>query len=1006
MAGSIKGIIVEIGGDTSGLQKALRKVNSETSSLSKELKGINRLLKLDPKNTELLNQKQTVLKESIEATKNKIKELKNVYNESVKAEANGAKISEENWRALRKEIEKNEIELRRLQVQASNFTKIGNFFTKVGSNIENFGSNIIGVNEKLSNLNSKISTLGSTLTTKVTLPVTALGASTVTTAISFLKLKENTKIAFQVLLGSAEKAQKMLDDLYAFAKTTPFSYDTYLTAGKNLTAMGVAAENVIPYLEKMTNAAIATGAGQEGINTLTEAIGRMSSKGKIQLEELNRIIELGVPAVKILGNAYGKTEEKIYDMMSGGELLAKDALPKLLEGMNNGTNGVNGMTAAYGGLASEMKGTLSGALDSLHSKFRNMSLQIWDAENAYPELTNVIKDFTNSLDVVPKIFKSVSIVATPALKSLSSKLKKLNDYLSKADPKQLEKVGKAILGLAAAGPALSLTSKLLNVVTKLGTGLGTLVKGTGTAVKGIGTFSKAIAVALNHTTSTNEKVNKLAGTLTKLTSPASLASAAVVASIAGISYAVKKSQEDVNKAYENMGKGISNFKDGVNNATSHLDSFNSTLFASNEEQQKLQSNMDEVQKGITDICKRASDERRDYTQEEIKQLDEYFEKLRKLKDRELEIQQSVSNAIVQQATQNAESFQGSLDEYKVQSQEWLKTAQEQKDKEIAIINDRTTQEIALLQQRYGDKANLENEEYAREYNAIIQDKDNAIAQANEKVAKVNEAYANGYAQRSEQEDSFFAKLKETNSNVENENTRHTSELDKINSSWYATEDMRRGAIEGENARHTQELKNQWKDLYKTMSDSEEEQMGTWIAMLADTELYGGQIDNESKKIVDNVIASYDNMPNGTRKAMKNAMQPMLEEMEKSEPSLFAKATSIANGILGNLRHAFDIHSPSKKTRKIFEYVMEGGEIELDAGAKRMYSQVDEISKKLLNKFSGISTDINLGNINKKIIQGKQTVFTTPQIVFNVNELDEAKLQQCFNYINRKFGTCY
>lgn len=1006
MAGSIKGIIVEIGGDTSGLQKALRKVNSETSSLSKELKGINRLLKLDPKNTELLNQKQTVLKESIEATKNKIKELKNVYNESVKAEANGAKISEENWRALRKEIEKNEIELRRLQVQASNFTKIGNFFTKVGSNIENFGSNIIGVNEKLSNLNSKISTLGSTLTTKVTLPVTALGASTVTTAISFLKLKENTKIAFQVLLGSAEKAQKMLDDLYTFAKTTPFSYDTYLTAGKNLTAMGVAAENVIPYLEKMTNAAIATGAGQEGINTLTEAIGRMSSKGKIQLEELNRIIELGVPAVKILGNAYGKTEEKIYDMMSGGELLAKDALPKLLEGMNNGTNGVNGMTAAYGGLASEMKGTLSGALDSLHSKFRNMSLQIWDAENAYPELTNVIKDFTNSLDVVPKIFKSVSIVATPALKSLSSKLKKLNDYLSKADPKQLEKVGKAILGLAAAGPALSSTSKLLNVVTKLGTGLGTLVKGTGTAVKGIGTFSNAIAVALNHTTSTNEKVNKLAGTLTKLTSPASLASAAVVASIAGISYAVKKSQEDVNKAYENMGKGISNFKDGVNNATSHLDSFNSTLFASNEEQQKLQSNMDEVQKGITDICKRASDERRDYTQEEIKQLDEYFEKLRKLKDRELEIQQSVSNAIVQQATQNAESFQGSLDEYKVQSQEWLKTAQEQKDKEIAIINDRTTQEIALLQQRYGDKANLENEEYAREYNAIIQDKDNAIAQANEKVAKVNEAYANGYAQRSEQEDSFFAKLKETNSNVENENTRHTSELDKINSSWYATEDMRRGAIEGENARHTQELKNQWKDLYKTMSDSEEEQMGTWIAMLADTELYGGQIDNESKKIVDNVIASYDNMPNGTRKAMKNAMQPMLEEMEKSEPSLFAKATSIANGILGNLRHAFDIHSPSKKTRKIFEYVMEGGEIELDAGAKRMYSQVDEMSKKLLNKFSGISTDINLGNINKKIIQGTQTVFTTPQIVFNVNELDEAKLQQCFNYINRKFGTCY
>jgi len=57
MAGSIKGIIVEIGGDTSGLQKALKSVNSATASLSKELRGINSLLKLDPHNTELLSQK-------------------------------------------------------------------------------------------------------------------------------------------------------------------------------------------------------------------------------------------------------------------------------------------------------------------------------------------------------------------------------------------------------------------------------------------------------------------------------------------------------------------------------------------------------------------------------------------------------------------------------------------------------------------------------------------------------------------------------------------------------------------------------------------------------------------------------------------------------------------------------------------------------------------------------------------------------------------------------------
>lgn len=87
MAGSIKGIIVEIGGDTSGLQSALKKVNSATSSLSKELRGINSLLKLDPKNTELLAQKQDVLNKQIQTTQDKLKSLKEVQERAVEAQS-------------------------------------------------------------------------------------------------------------------------------------------------------------------------------------------------------------------------------------------------------------------------------------------------------------------------------------------------------------------------------------------------------------------------------------------------------------------------------------------------------------------------------------------------------------------------------------------------------------------------------------------------------------------------------------------------------------------------------------------------------------------------------------------------------------------------------------------------------------------------------------------------------------------------------------------------------
>lgn len=348
----------------------------------------------------------------------------------------------------------------------------------IQSQAKNLANNVkdvfSGIGNSLKNIGSTMSSWGKTISVGITAPITALGVATAKTSVDFLKLKENTRTAFKVLLGSAEEAEKMLDDLYTFAKTTPFSYDTYLQAGKQLVAMGVSAKDAIPYLDGITNASIATGAGQEGINTLSEAIGRMSSKGKVQLEELNRMIEMGVPAVKILGNAYGVTEMEIYDMMKKGELLAEDTLPKLLDGMNNGTDGVNGMTSAYGGLASEMKGTLAGAIDSLKSKFRNMSVEMWNSEEAYPVLQEIIRSFTKTLEVLPKVFVGLTKAVVPVLTKVNEKLKAFGEYLDNADPKQLELIGKAILGLAVAGPVLIVVGKLTSALGGLFSTIGSI----------------------------------------------------------------------------------------------------------------------------------------------------------------------------------------------------------------------------------------------------------------------------------------------------------------------------------------------------------------------------------------------------------------------------------------------------------------------------------------------------------------------------------------------------
>lgn len=121
MSGTIKGLLLEIGGDTSGLQKALNKVNSTSSSLSKELKGINSLLKLDPKDTELVAQKQTVLTKNIKETEDKLKLLKEAQENADKTIQNCGIISQENYRNLQREIVSTENKLSNLIEQYKQF---------------------------------------------------------------------------------------------------------------------------------------------------------------------------------------------------------------------------------------------------------------------------------------------------------------------------------------------------------------------------------------------------------------------------------------------------------------------------------------------------------------------------------------------------------------------------------------------------------------------------------------------------------------------------------------------------------------------------------------------------------------------------------------------------------------------------------------------------------------------------------------------------------------------
>ena len=113
-ASRIKGITVEIGGDTTKLQTALKGVNSEIKNTQAQLKDVEKLLKLDPGNTELLAQKQQLLSSAVSETKEKLATLKTAAEQANAALASGD-ISQSQYDALQREIIETEQELKKLE---------------------------------------------------------------------------------------------------------------------------------------------------------------------------------------------------------------------------------------------------------------------------------------------------------------------------------------------------------------------------------------------------------------------------------------------------------------------------------------------------------------------------------------------------------------------------------------------------------------------------------------------------------------------------------------------------------------------------------------------------------------------------------------------------------------------------------------------------------------------------------------------------------------------------
>lgn len=239
-ANRIKGITIEIGGDTTKLQTALKGVNTEIRNTQRELKDVEKLLKLDPGNTELLAQKHKLLGQAVSETKEKLETLKAAAEQANTALANG-EISQGQYDALQREIIETENELRRLEEQANQSAAALQKISATGEKLKNVGGNIESAGKKL---------------LPVTATVTALGAASVKTAADF-------EAAMSKVAAVSGATGSELDALSAKAREmgskTKFSASEAAEAMNYMAMAGWKTEDMLSGIEGVMNLAAASG---------------------------------------------------------------------------------------------------------------------------------------------------------------------------------------------------------------------------------------------------------------------------------------------------------------------------------------------------------------------------------------------------------------------------------------------------------------------------------------------------------------------------------------------------------------------------------------------------------------------------------------------------------------------------------------------------------------------------------------------------------------------------
>lgn len=195
------------------------------------------------------------------------------------------------------------------------------------------------------------------------------------------------EIAFQTMLKSAEAGTQMLRDLQQFAAETPFDVPGVVSAGQQLMAFGFKAEEIIPMLTNLGDAASGLGLGTEGVSRLAYALGQMQTSGKLNAQDMMQLTSAGISAWDMLAQAAGKTVAEMKDLCSKGAIDSKAAVQTIIAGMND----------QFGGMMAKTSDEVSGLLANIEETAGNTSAAVGKYLTEAFNIKGILKDVSDRL---------------------------------------------------------------------------------------------------------------------------------------------------------------------------------------------------------------------------------------------------------------------------------------------------------------------------------------------------------------------------------------------------------------------------------------------------------------------------------------------------------------------------------------------------------------------------------------------------------------------------------